>query len=952
MVRSSLTVSLLTLASSLTGVLGKSVEAESYVERVTERIVDNRWIVTFDKDADAPSLRERLIHDDIKIRKDFDYPIFKGASIETTNAETSEDLVEMLNGLSGVTIDPVKRMARSISDASPVENSENPERLHKRDPSEVDTIDPLTGLNFDSTHEMTQVSDLHKAGFRGKDVNIAIIGSGIDYLHPDLGGCFGPGCLVDRGYDFVGDDYDGFSEPVPDEDPMDCAGSGTHMAGIIAAQGKQWKFTGAAPEATLGAYKVFGCRGNVDTDVLISAFYAAYDDGAKIITSSISRPSGWSKDPLAIIIQRIIDQGVPCILPSGDDGEKGLFYASDTASAKGALAIGSVDNVNTPKLTIPSTYSIDGGSPIEFEWMKGRPYKSWGEVQGLEVFAVGFDTSATANGCSGKDYGSKPYPNLDGKVVLVRRGGCEFLRKAYIASALGAKYVIMYNDAPGTMEVYASRISKLKGVAMVTPEMGETWIKEIATGKKITLNMADPSEVIPKLSISANAKTGGSMSKFSSWGPTWDMDLRPLVSVPGGNILSTYPRAMGSYAVMSGTAMAAPLLAAIAALIGSARENFHPKVIESLLVNYASPKHISLDDGYRVSDYLVPIPQQGAGVVQAYDSAFGDIVFGNSYISFNTDDHFEEIAEFEVMNVGKTEATYKIENTPALTVFAKESQSQGDFNTIPNKMEKAYASFLFSSSEFTLGPMDRKLFMVKATPPPDLNPKELPVWSGFLTFTGSDDSKLTLPYQGMTGSLKKTPIFHESKTFLTFIPGNEAKPYKRQRHIPVRSTEFWVLPPQGAIKASGQGQARNYPAGVELPGFQIKLALGTPLLRADLIPVSQPASFFRMKKVLGLPTMGQHPSFPNQYITRGTYTHAFDGLMSDGRYVPPGEYKWLFRALRVSGDPQNPRDYSAVESTSFHITYENLVGPEITAAVRSKERPALAQVVSFMELGS
>lgn len=36
--------------------------------------------------------------------------------------------------------------------------------------------------------------------------------------HPALGGCFGKGCKVDRGYDFVGDERD----PTPDNDPMPC----------------------------------------------------------------------------------------------------------------------------------------------------------------------------------------------------------------------------------------------------------------------------------------------------------------------------------------------------------------------------------------------------------------------------------------------------------------------------------------------------------------------------------------------------------------------------------------------------------------------------------------------------------------------------------------------------------------------------------------------------------
>jgi len=42
----------------------------------------------------------------------------------------------------------------------------------------------------------------------GEGVTIAILDTGVDYTHADLGGCFGPGCKVARGYDFVQDDDD------------------------------------------------------------------------------------------------------------------------------------------------------------------------------------------------------------------------------------------------------------------------------------------------------------------------------------------------------------------------------------------------------------------------------------------------------------------------------------------------------------------------------------------------------------------------------------------------------------------------------------------------------------------------------------------------------------------------------------------------------------------------
>ena len=54
----------------------------------------------------------------------------------------------------------------------------------------------------------------------GKDQTICVIDTGVDYNHPSLGGCFGDGCKVVGGWDFVNDD----------NDPMDDKGHGTHVA--------------------------------------------------------------------------------------------------------------------------------------------------------------------------------------------------------------------------------------------------------------------------------------------------------------------------------------------------------------------------------------------------------------------------------------------------------------------------------------------------------------------------------------------------------------------------------------------------------------------------------------------------------------------------------------------------------------------------------------------------
>lgn len=72
---------------------------------------------------------------------------------------------------------------------------------------------------------------------------------------------------------------------------------------------------------TLGAYRVFGCYDSVGDDVLIAAYNMAYEDGSDIITASIGGDNGWSEEPWAVAVQRIVEAGVPCPVAAGNEGD-------------------------------------------------------------------------------------------------------------------------------------------------------------------------------------------------------------------------------------------------------------------------------------------------------------------------------------------------------------------------------------------------------------------------------------------------------------------------------------------------------------------------------------------------------------------------------------------------------------------------------------------------------
>lgn len=97
---------------------------------------------------------------------------------------------------------------------------------------------------------------LNLIGVTGRGRSVAIVDTGLDISHPDMGGRMGPNSKILAGWNFA----DG------NDDLSDCLGHGTEVAGVAA--GPQ----GIAPEADIVVLKVFGqrdgCRGAAFSDVL------------------------------------------------------------------------------------------------------------------------------------------------------------------------------------------------------------------------------------------------------------------------------------------------------------------------------------------------------------------------------------------------------------------------------------------------------------------------------------------------------------------------------------------------------------------------------------------------------------------------------------------------------------------------------------------------------------
>ncbi|MBI4149167.1 S8 family serine peptidase, partial [Candidatus Woesearchaeota archaeon] len=170
----------------------------------------------------------------------------------------------------------------------------------------------------------------------GKGVTIAVIDTGVDYTHPDLGGCFGESCKVIGGYDFVNND----------NDPMDDHGHGTHVAAIAAGNGV---LKGVAPDARIVAYKVLNSLGSGSYDDVIKGVERAIDqnsdgdfsDHVDIISMSLGGP-GDPDDPLSQAVDNVVNNGVVAVIAAGNSGP-GKQTIGSPGTARKAITVGAID---------------------------------------------------------------------------------------------------------------------------------------------------------------------------------------------------------------------------------------------------------------------------------------------------------------------------------------------------------------------------------------------------------------------------------------------------------------------------------------------------------------------------------------------------------------------------------------------------------------------------------
>ncbi|KAL7749821.1 hypothetical protein RI367_004697 [Sorochytrium milnesiophthora] len=481
------------------------------------------------------------------------------AQAHNIHFEERRSFTDLYNGMSvKVTSDAdVARLAKlpGVKAIHPVVTYKLPPRQ-----SLIPRIDDHNKPQLRFAHNMTNVNKVHlDLGLKGKGIKIGIIDTGIDFMHPAFAepgktctSFKGDGCRVKYGQDFAGDDFNGVSQPVPHPGPtpMDCAGHGTHVSGI--AGGFDGNITGVAPEATFGAYRVFGCgEGSTSGDLMIAAMEQAYKDGMDVVNLSIGGGSSFAELPDAVVASRLTELGMMVQSALGNDGtEHNLFWSSAPGVAANAFGVGSFDNI----MGMDGSFHFSNldGMTDTYQFSPDNTAPAWPIGKEIPLVANNKDTTVKDDGCT-----AFPAGKFAGQVALIRRGTCLFAIKAQNAIDAGAVGVVIYNNQPGALN---PSVPGLKApLALIPAEAGEAAVAAFFAGKK-------PALVVDAGQRGWKLPTGGLPSDFSSWGVAPDLAIKPDIAAPGGWIFSSVPRSMGYYDVYSGTSMATPYFTGCVAL--------------------------------------------------------------------------------------------------------------------------------------------------------------------------------------------------------------------------------------------------------------------------------------------------------------------------------------------------------------------------------------------------
>ncbi|PWK89259.1 subtilase family protein [Lentzea atacamensis] len=626
----------------------------------------------------------------------------------------TKELYRTSNGVPGVVV---------TADAAKVR-----ELANRPDVTAVYPVVPKKRTNSSAVQLTKTLNVWQQYGKLGDDVRVGIIDTGVDYTHANFGG---PGTVeafravnpraadpnfptakVVGGYDFVGEEYDGSSKdpaintPKPDPNPIDCNGHGSHVAGTTAgfgenADGSTFKgdYTkldaeklnamkigpGTAPKALIYALKVFGCDGS--TNVTSQALDWSLDpdgdgdfsDHLDVVNLSLGSDYGAPDDPDSLFVKKLYRAGVMPVFSAGNGGD---LY--DIGGSPG----------NTPEaLTVASTrdsFVLRDGAEANGQAKPGQYSQNFTGYLGYDETrpVVKLTQAGNLDGC-------QPITeNLTGKFVWLEWDDNDATRRCGSggrtnnAQAAGAEGVLLSS----TLNNFNAGIAGNATIpAFQFTGDATNQVRPLLDAGTLTVRLAgNLRTTVPTYDQSIS----DTPSSFTSRG-TRGKSIKPDVAAPGDTISSTAVGSGNDRSVISGTSMASPHVAGIAALVRQTHPDWSLEEVKAAIMNTAGAD--VKENGKTFAPNRV-----GTGRVD------GKAALDNQVLAFVEDDPGYVSANFGVVEVSKPVSktkTIKIVNKSTKSVEYKVGYTAA--TSIPG------VSYVLSQDKVKLSP--RGVARVKVT---------------------------------------------------------------------------------------------------------------------------------------------------------------------------------------------------------------------------------------------
>jgi hypothetical protein len=496
-------------------------------------------------------------------------------------------------------------------------------------------------LDLANTVPYIGASALQASGIDGTGVRVAVLDSGVDFMHYNLGGTgsiadyntcyaqanvapsgicasyFGPSApKVIGGYDFVGEGWPN-TALAPDPNPIArtvTGGHGNNVADIILGRSADGVRKGVAPGAKLYAVKVCSavsssCSGlailqgidysldpNDDGDI---------SDAVDVINMSLGASYGQRENPSVFATNVASQFGVTVVVSAGNSADR-PFITGSPSMATSAISVAQtqVPTATILPLVISAPSSI-AGTITNTNTVPWAPGSFAGNLRA---------TAPTANSPPANDAcAALPAGSLTGLVAIVRRGTCSVSDKVTYAANAGAVGIIIDNNAAGDPPSFSQGAPVAGGAVIptlvITQTDGNTIRARLAAGNTVTVATGAP--------ISA----AGSMVATSSRGPSYGIgQIKPDIGAPGASLSAEVGTGNGQ-SVFGGTSGAAPMVAGSAALLLQQNPALQPHEVKARLMNAAETAITTSGGPPSAANPLAPITRIGAGEVRVNRSA-------------------------------------------------------------------------------------------------------------------------------------------------------------------------------------------------------------------------------------------------------------------------------------------------------------------------------------------